>query len=179
MSLLSRWKRFALSRREQKQQYHKTKEQGHIRRARWLGRRMRKLRARMKRRKRQRTEELKLGPPGWGGSKRIMRNEVWPIVRPTGIQPTSGKRRETFGNPSSDHFFLNLYSFAKDYATKNNIDLATKIRRELTGNSSATHQDYEGFFIERFGWIYRIQIIAKTHGTGPHLHVGIRRIRRA
>jgi hypothetical protein len=112
------------------------------------------------------------GPPSWGGGKRIMRKEVWPIIEPTGIRPTSGKRRETFGNPSSDHYFLNVYAFAKDYATANNERLAQKIRTKLDGG---THRDYESFYITRRGHRYRVQIIAATHGTGPHLHVGIKR----
>lgn len=122
------------------------------------------------------------GWPSWGGGKRIMRKEVWPIVEPTGIRPTSGKRRETFGNPSSDHYWLNVYSFAKDFATANNQALAQKIRSKL--DPGGTHLDYENFFFVRTfkrrfrrpkRYTFRGQIIAGTHGTGPHLHVGIKR----
>jgi hypothetical protein len=113
------------------------------------------------------------GPPSWGGGKKIMREKVWPIVRAHGIQTTSGKRSETFGNPSSDHFIGNVYAFAKDYATANNQALAQKIRSKLT--PGRTHHDYENFYFTYRGRRYRGQIIASTHGTGPHLHVGIKR----
>lgn len=113
------------------------------------------------------------GPPSWGGGKRIMRKEVWAVVKAAGIRPTSGKRSATFGNPSSDHFIGNVYAFAKDYATSNNQSLAQKIRSKLTPGKA--HHDYESFYFTRDGKRYRGQIIAATHGTGPHLHVGIKR----
>ena len=126
------------------------------------------------------------GPPSWGGGRQIIRDEVWPIVDAAGISPTSGKRRESFGNLASDHFWLNLKAFAKDYATTNNFALAQKIRSKL--DPGGVHHDYESFIIERrvkprflkrFRRAklhrYRVQIIAGTHGTGPHLHIGIKR----
>lgn len=130
-----------------------------------------KLRARAKARRSR--AHLRPGPPGWAGGKRIINQEVKPLV-PYAV--TSAKRRETFGNPSSDHFVLNLFSFAKDFATGNNYALAQKIKRELTGDPRASYRDGESFLIRRFGYTYRVQIIAGTHGTGPHLHVGIRRV---
>lgn len=148
-------------------------------RRRWLrskpGSRSRKrARAVIKHLKNLRAAVVLSGPPWWGGGKRIIRDEVWPIVKAAGITPTSGKRRETFGNPSSDHFFLNIWAFAKDFATANNQTLAQRIRSALTPGE--THHDFEEFFFERFGHTYRGQIIAATHGTGPHLHIGIKRI---
>lgn len=114
------------------------------------------------------------GPPSWGGGKKIMREEVYPIMKRQGIESSSGKRRELFGNPSSDHFFLNLLAFAKDWKTVNNQVLAQTVRSKLIGNDSP-HVDYENFYFYRWGRKFRGQIIAGTHGTGPHLHVGIKR----
>lgn len=109
----------------------------------------------------------------WGGSKWIVRREVWPVVRDHGIRRTSAKRRETFGNPGSDHFIGNRKSYAEDYATASNYALADEIGRALgVGNVS----DYTHYFIHRRGHVYRVQVIAGTHGTGPHLHVGVRRV---
>lgn len=121
---------------------------------------------------------LRRGPLWWGGSRLIYRREVWPIIRDAGIATTSGKRRETFGNPGSDHYFLNLLAYAKDHATANNFALANKIKRRLLRDPDApANVDYSSFYIRRYGHRYRVQIIAGTHGTGPHLHVGIRRVR--
>lgn len=140
-----------------------------------IGSRSRKrARAAIKRLKRLRAAVVLSGPPHWGGGKQIMRDEVWPIMRRLGISPTSGKRRETFGNPGSDHFFLNIWAFAKDWATSNNQSAAQKVRATLTPGQ--IHHDYEEFYFERYGHTYRGQIIASTHGTGPHLHIGIKRI---
>lgn len=125
-----------------------------------------------KRKARKRLLSALPGPPFWGGSARILRKEVRPVVRKHGIAKTSSKRWATYGNPSSDHYRGNLTAFADDYATANNHALADEIGRELgIGNVG----DYENNYITRRGRRYRVQIIAGTHGTGPHLHVGVRR----
>jgi hypothetical protein len=123
--------------------------------------------------KRIQAASVRPGSPWWGGGKRIIQEEVWPIVRAAGIRPTSGKRRETYGNPSSDHYYKNVWAFAKDYATASNYALAQRIRKRL---DLGIHSDYAEFYISRYGHSYRVQIIAGTHGTGPHLHVGIKRV---
>jgi hypothetical protein len=131
------------------------------------------LKKKIKQRREALAKSLLPGWPGWAGGKLIMR-EIWrAVIKETGISPTSGKRKETFGNPSSDHFWLNLFSFAKDFATGNNQALAQHIRSYL--DPGGIHHDYESFYIVRFGYRFRIQIIAGTHGTGPHLHIGIKR----
>jgi hypothetical protein len=113
----------------------------------------------------------------WGGSKRVVTREVDPIVERHGIRRTSGKRRETFGNPSSDHFVGNLTAFARDYATANNHDLKNKIGRKLgIVKKGESVQDYKAYYLRRGGRRFRIQLIAATHGTGPHLHIGVRRV---
>ena len=109
----------------------------------------------------------------WGGSKWIIAREVRPVVKKHGIRRTSGKRSETFGNPSSDHFIGNRLAYAEDYATDSNHALADEIGRNL-GIGNIT--DYAEYYIKRWGFTYRVQIIAGTHGTGPHLHVGVKRV---
>lgn len=167
-TLRATWDRLATGRRRQKKLRAKTGKRGYAKRAALLGKRMRAVKAQINR-----LSSVAPGPPAWGGGKQIIREEVWPIVQAAGITPTSGKRRETFGNPGSDHFIGNAYAFAKDYATGSNFRLAQKIRTKLDGG---LHVDYQSFNIVRRGHTYRVQIIAGTHGTGPHLHVGIRRV---
>lgn len=156
-------------RRRQLRLWRRTKDVGHRVRAGVLGRRARKLTGLLKR-----ALSIAPGPPAWAGSKRVVMERAAPIVAAHGIAATSGKRSETFGNPSSDHFIGNLFSFAKDWATENNQALAQEIRSEFTPGQ--THHDYEEFFFEDNGHTYRGQIIAGTHGTGPHLHFGVKRI---
>lgn len=177
MSLRDKLRRRTKRRDRQEKLFDETGERGHAKAVKRENRSIRFIKRLIKERKEKLIKELLPGFPYWAGGKRIMRTEVWPVVKPTGIQPTSGKRKETFGNPSSDHFWLNIFAFAKDYATANNQELAQRIRAAL--DPGGVHHDYESFFIERYGYIYRVQIIAVTHGTGPHLHVGIKREGRA
>jgi hypothetical protein len=158
--------------RHQWESFRRTGKRGHARQARRIKRDIARLEAVRVKARRRLKRYLRPGPPGWGGGKLIVAREVWPIVRAAGISPTSGKRRETFGNPGSDHFVGNIWAFAKDFATEANFELAQRIRTALDGGR---HVDYESFYISRFGHTYRVQIIAGTHGTGPHLHVGVRR----
>jgi hypothetical protein len=166
--LLKRQRSRKAARRKQLRLFRETGDVGHGRKAAEHGRALRTLAGLIDAARR----SLLPGPPGWAGSKQIIAEEVWPIVRKHGISPTSGKRSETFGNPGSDHFVGNITAFAKDFATVDNFPLAEKIRTALDGGN---HVDYESFIIERRGHRYRVQIIAGTHGTGPHLHVGVRR----
>lgn len=98
------------------------------------------------------------------------------MVRRHGIPRTSAKRWATYGNPGSDHWRGNLTAYAEDYGTANNHELADKIGRKLGIVKKGEHvQDYRAYYIRRGGKRFRVQIIAATHGTGPHLHVGVRR----
>lgn len=155
-------------RRHQLGLFRKTGKVGHRHRAAVLGHHARKLTGLLKR-----ASSIAPGPPAWGGSKRVIREMVAPIVAEHGIARTSAKRSETFGNPGSDHFVGNVLAYAEDYATDSNQALAQEIRTALDGG---THHDFEMFFIEVDGHTYRVQIIAQTHGTGPHLHVGVERV---
>jgi hypothetical protein len=107
-----------------------------------------------------------------------------PIAERHGLEGTSGKRRETFGNPGSDHFFLNFLSFAKDWRLARGGSVAEQeaayraaaqeMREEYTPGER--HVDFEEFFFVDNGHTYRGQLIASNHGTGPHLHLGTKRI---
>jgi len=123
----------------------------------------------------ERRKRPKSGTGSWGGSKSIIQNEVMPVAKYFGIDPTSGKRRETYGNPSSDHFILNTTAFAKDFATDSNYKFGIAIGKSLGINYRGKEDDYKNFYIKRAGKTFRVQIICGTHGTGPHTHVGIRR----
>jgi hypothetical protein len=122
------------------------------------------------RRKRQLAENNK-----YGGSRAVT-NEIIRIVG--GRASVTSRKRPAWhplsiSNPSSDHSGLNRLADAVDFGTANNYSLAREIARRLGGWWSG---DYDAFVISRSGNKYRVQIIAGTHGTGPHLHVGVRRI---
>lgn len=111
------------------------------------------------------------GSSDWAGSRAVT-NEIISIVN--GRAPiTSRKRNVTLGNPSSDHYVGNKTADAVDFGTANNHALKNEISRKLGGPSSLP--DYGSFYITRNGHRYRVQGIAGTHGTGPHLHFGVRR----
>jgi hypothetical protein len=108
----------------------------------------------------------------WGGSRQVT-NEVVRIV--AGRAPiTSRKRWETFGNPMSDHYMGNETADAVDFGIAEAHWLKNEISRKLGGPSLLA--DYGSFAIRRNGRTFRVQMIAGTHGTGPHLHVGVRRL---
>jgi hypothetical protein len=108
----------------------------------------------------------------WGGSRAVT-NEIIAIVN--GRYPvTSRKRSETYGNPGSDHHISQKYADAVDFGTVENHALKNEISRKLGGPS--TLADYASFQIQRNGRAYRVQAIASNHGTGPHLHLGVKRV---
>jgi hypothetical protein len=108
----------------------------------------------------------------WGGARQVT-NEIIGIVN--GRAPvTSRKRWELFGNPSSDHYRGNKDADAVDFGIAEAHWLKNEISRRLGGPSELA--DGGTFVIVRGGKTFRVQIIAGTHGTGPHLHVGVKRI---
>lgn len=111
----------------------------------------------------------------WGGSRRIT-NEIIGIVGAR-ARVTSRKRWELFGNPGSDHYRGNLTADAVDFGIATAYSLAREIAKKLGGEWSG---DYDSFTVSRRhrgqDRNYRVQIIAGTHGTGPHLHVGVKRV---
>lgn len=114
------------------------------------------------------------------GSTAIVKYEIVPILEAAGVPITSRKRWQTFGNPSSDHYLGNRDADAVDGGIANGYGLADRIKRALTDNPDAKFSDYEEFIVERSHTgskeQYRIQGIAGTHGTGPHLHWGVKRV---
>lgn len=129
--------------------------------------------ARLKRKLRRRDRVvLSSGSPHWGGCEDIIRNEVLPVFSNASVPITSGKRTETFGNPTSDHHTSQVNASARDAGTANNYALADRVGASL---GIGGVDDYVAYYIIRQGARFRVQIIAGTHGTGPHLHVGIRR----
>lgn len=111
----------------------------------------------------------------WGGSRAVT-NEV---IRVVGRRaPVTSRKRAahdplSLANPGSDHNEANKWSDAVDFGVANAYSLAREIAAKLGGQ---WERDYDSFVIERNGRRFRVQIIAGTHGTGPHLHVGVRRI---
>jgi len=109
----------------------------------------------------------------WGGSRAVT-NQVVAIVDGR-ARVTSRKRRATFGNPGSDHHVSQTTADAVDFGIAEAHWLKNEISRKLGGPGALA--DYGTFNVRRRGGsTYRLQIIAGTHGTGPHLHVGVRRL---
>jgi hypothetical protein len=118
----------------------------------------------------------KSGQGPWGGCKSIAVNEVIPVGKRWGIPVTSRKRSQTYGNPSSDHYIGNQLAYAVDFATDSNYAFGMAIGRKLGVPYNGINDDYKSFYINRAGHQFRVQVICSTHGTGPHTHVGIRRV---
>ena len=133
----------------------------------------------VKRLKNRRAEDKKLiestapGTPHWGGCRYIIDEIVIPELVEDHVAITSRKRTETYGNPTSDHHVSQTTADAVDGAIANAFTLADEIGGEL-GVGDVADYVTEEFSIE--GHRFRVQLIAATHGTGPHLHVGLRRI---
>jgi hypothetical protein len=108
----------------------------------------------------------------WGGS-RYYTNRAIAIVGDR-APVTSRKRVATFGNPGSDHHVSATVADAVDFGTVENHALKNELSRKLGGPN--TIADYGTFTTRRNGRTYRHQLIAGTHGTGPHLHYGVRRV---
>lgn len=111
----------------------------------------------------------------YGGARGVT-NEVIRIVGDR-APVTSRKRPASHplsrANPASDHNEANRTADAVDFGIANAYGLAREIAAKLGGKWT---RDYDSFVIRRRGRRYRVQIIAGTHGTGPHLHVGVKRV---
>ena len=108
----------------------------------------------------------------WGGSRAVT-NEIIDIVG-SRARITSRKRAMLLGNRGSDHNFFNRNADAVDFAIAEAHDLKNEVSRKLGGPN--TVQDFGKFFIRRNGHTYRVQLIAGTHGTGPHFHAGVAKV---
>lgn len=118
---------------------------------------------------------VKAGAPHWGGCEDILRKEIVPFCVKQGAPEGSGKRSETYGNPDSDHHVSQVWASARDFLIANAHWLRNKLAAKLGIGSSTA--DYVAYYIRRAGHTFRVQMIAATHGTGPHFHVGTRFVR--
>jgi hypothetical protein len=86
---------------------------------------------------------------------------------------TSRKRRQQFGNAGSDHSMGQGYSDAIDLGLVNDQEFMDMTARHIGGPSDVA--DYQHFIVRNpwNGNQYRAQLIAVTHGTGPHFRAGI------
>jgi hypothetical protein len=111
----------------------------------------------------------------WGGSRGVT-NRIVQIVN--GRAPVTSRKRAASDplsqqNPDSDHSAQNTTADAVDFGTANNFALRDEVMRKLGVHTGIV--DYGHYYILFNGGKYRVQPIAGTHGTGPHLHFGVRR----
>lgn len=138
----------------------------------------------------QRRRRRRWRSPRWGHSRGLTNRIISIVVdetRPAGVSRkawrrrivTSRKRSATFGNPGSDHHVSQRTADAIDFAFANAFRLRDRVMRRL--GVTVTVEDFGAYTVEHRGWrgrvrTFRVQPIAATHGTGPHLHFGVRRI---
>lgn len=85
---------------------------------------------------------------------------------------SSRKRWALFGNPSSDHYRGNKTADAVDLRLANDSATRDKIMRRL--GVEGPIRDYGAYTVAHNGRSFRVQPIAQQHGTGPHLHMGVK-----
>ena len=162
------------ARDRQARRYRKTGKAGHGKAAKGHARAVRKLR-RLIARYIARRPESGTGP--WAGTKSIITNEVLPVARRYGVPVTSRKRAAdhplSIANPSSDHNRANRDAFATDFGTVDGAPLAFAIAHALgiTGYSTG---NFVGYYIQRNGRAFRVQILWAVAGHFDHVHVGIK-----
>ena len=161
------------ARAKQARLWRKTKKAGHGKAARRQTKAIKKLERLLRKAVNARP---KSGEGPWGGCQSIIQREVIPVGKRWGIPVTSRKRSQTYGNPDSDHYIGNELAYAADFATDSNYAFGMAIGRALGVPYNGIESDYQNFYINRAGHQFRVQIICQTHGTGPHTHVGIRRV---
>lgn len=155
-------------RRERRAKTNQARERAHKKRAKWSA---------LYERAAERVQHLKhkikeKGNARWAHCRGVT-NEVIGIVGGR-ARVTSRKRWEIFGNPGSDHYRGNKTADAVDFGIAEAHSLKNEISRKLGG--PAILPDYGSFITTRDGRQFRVQIIAGKHGTGPHLHVGVKRV---
>lgn len=161
------------ARKRQAKLWRRTKKAGHGKSAKAHTRAIKKLKRLIRKAV---NAKPKSGEGPWGGCKSIIDNEVIPVGRRWKIPVTSKKRSQTYGNPDSDHYIGNELAYAVDFATDSNYAFGMAIGRSLGIPYNGKQDDYKSFYINRAGHQYRVQVICSTHGTGPHTHLGLRRV---
>lgn len=159
------------ARAKQARLWRKTKKAGHGKAARRHTSAIKKLERLLKRAIARRPRS---GTGSWGGCKSIIDNEVVPVGKEWGIPATSRKRSQTYGNPDSDHYIGNENAYAIDFATDSNYAFGVAIAQELGIPYAGYEDDYKSYYFQRAGKTFRAQIICRTHGTGPHCHLGLK-----
>lgn len=164
------------ARDRQTRRWRKTKKAGYGRAAkrnsaavRFLKRLIERVRARLRR-------QSGRGP--WGGSQSIIDLEVIPVATEYGAPVTSLKRAAnhplSLANPSSDHNAANTTAYAADFGTIDGAPIGYAVAKAL-GIQGWAPGSYTGFYIERAGAMFRVQILWAVPGHYDHLHVGVRR----
>jgi hypothetical protein len=95
-----------------------------------------------------------------------------------GTRVTSRKRPTLLGNIASDHNLFNRTADAIDHALVNDHGFKRIVVRDLTNGSVNDIADFGTITVRnpQNGRDYRVQLIAGTHGTGPHHHSGAKLI---
>jgi hypothetical protein len=139
--------------------------------------------AKIIRRRKERRERNKInlsyGAPHWGGSEDVLDKYVDPVARRFGLPLTSAKRSATdpltISNPGSDHSVLATGASAHDFGTFTGANFAFAVAKAL-GISGYSTGNYNGYYIERGGATFRVQILWAVEGHYNHVHVGVRRV---
>lgn len=124
------------------------------------------------------TKRRRISNHMWGGSRFYTNRAIEFIDKVRSPNPviTSRKRFQIFGNSRSDHSVKNLRADAVDFDLIEDHDAATKLAKHLGWGGTGQIPDFSTWTTERKGKRYQHQVIAKDHGTGPHLHYGLHRI---
>jgi hypothetical protein len=144
-----------------------------IKRARKVLKVSRKRAARLLKRIRRRKKALAEASQ-WGGSRGVT-NRIIEIVG--GRAAVTSRKRPanhplSLANPGSDHNEANTTSDAVDFGIAEAFSLRDEVMRKL--GVSEPIFDGAHYVITFNGKRYRVQPIARNHGTGPHLHFGVR-----
>ena len=164
------------ARNRQSHRWEKTNKPGHARAAKRHARAIRKLRKLIERAKARLRRQS--GRGAYAGSKSIIDLEVIPVATRFGAPVTSLKRAAdhplSLANPSSDHNEVNTTAYAADFGTIDGAPIGYAVAKAL-GIQGWAPGSYTGFYIERAGAMFRVQILWAVPGHFDHLHVGVRR----